>query len=60
MFLRTLAVDEVVLNKQQQAALGGDTTFANIGMEGFGSPTYSTAPNPMLFSNNTSITESLI
>ena len=36
--LTTLAVGEVVLNKQQQAALGGDSTFASIGVAGFNSP----------------------
>lgn len=40
--LTTLTVGEVVLNKQQQAALGGDSTFAAIGVPGFN------APNPSL------------
>ena len=33
--LATVKVDEVILNKQHQAALGGPSTFASIGVPGF-------------------------
>lgn len=33
----TARVGEVILNEQQQAALGGDATFARLGVPGFGS-----------------------
>ncbi len=33
--LATVRTDEVILNKKQQAALGGDATFAAIGVPGF-------------------------
>jgi hypothetical protein len=43
--LATLMPDEVVLTKANQKALGGDETFRQIGVKGFGSPRSVSVPS---------------